>query len=84
MSDAPAGLAQHALLRRRWHQVQGMPHGEFLPSPCVSVCTMNPQSGLCHGCFRSLQEIANWAMNSPEEQRVIWQQVAKRMSLPNA
>jgi predicted Fe-S protein YdhL (DUF1289 family) len=45
---------------------------------------MNPQSGLCHGCFRSLQEIANWAMNSPEEQRAIWQQVAKRMSLPNA
>jgi predicted Fe-S protein YdhL (DUF1289 family) len=84
MSDAPAGLAQHALLRRRWHQVQGMPQGEFLPSPCVSVCTMNPQSGLCRGCFRSLEEIADWAMQSPEGQRAIWQHVAQRMTAPTA
>ena len=80
MSDAPAGLAQHALLRRRWHQVQGMPHGEFLPSPCVSVCTMDSETGWCRGCFRTLDEIAQWASKSSDGQHAIWQQVALRMT----
>jgi predicted Fe-S protein YdhL (DUF1289 family) len=82
MSDIPPGLAQHALLRRRLHQVQGMPVGEFLPSPCVSVCTMDPDSGLCRGCFRTLEEIADWALQSPDSQRAIWHRVAQRMTPP--
>jgi predicted Fe-S protein YdhL (DUF1289 family) len=84
MSHAQPGLAQHALLRRRLYQVRSMPTGEFLPSPCVSVCSMDPDSGLCRGCFRTLEEIANWAMQSPEEQRTIWQQVEQRMTPPAA
>ena len=82
MSEVPAGLAQHALLRRRWHQVQGMTPDALLPSPCVSVCSMDPSSGLCRGCFRTLDEIAGWAMQSPKDQRAIWQQVAQRMTPP--
>ena len=82
MSATPPGLAQHALLRRRLHQVQSMPSGEFLPSPCVSVCTMDPESGLCRGCFRTLDEIANWAMQPPAGQRAIWERVAHRMIPP--
>lgn len=83
MSAVPPGLAQHALLRRRLHQVQSMPRGELLPSPCVSVCSMDPDSGLCRGCFRTLKEIAEWATQSPEAQRAIWQQVAHRMVPPS-
>ena len=82
MSHIPPGLAQHALLRRRLHQVQGMPAGEFLPSPCVSVCSMDPDSGLCRGCFRTLEEIADWALQTPDSQRDIWQRVAQRMTPP--
>jgi predicted Fe-S protein YdhL (DUF1289 family) len=80
MSGQVPGLAQHALLRRRLHQVQAMPPGGFLPSPCVSVCSMDPESGLCRGCFRTLGEIAEWASQSPEEQRDIWQRVAQRLN----
>ena len=80
MSQLPPRLAQHALLRRRLHQVKSTPAGEFLPSPCVSVCTMDPASGLCGGCFRTLEEIADWAMQSPDAQRAIWHQVEQRMS----
>ncbi|MEK6209407.1 MAG: DUF1289 domain-containing protein [Pseudomonadota bacterium] len=29
-------------------------------SPCVNVCEMNPFTGLCRGCFRTLDEIAGW------------------------
>ena len=25
-----------------------------VPSPCVSICVINPNSGLCEGCLRTL------------------------------
>ena len=30
-------------------------------SPCVSVCEMDQQTGLCSGCYRTLEEIATWS-----------------------
>ncbi len=33
-----------------------------VPSPCTSVCTMDKASGLCIGCFRTLDEIATWSV----------------------
>ena len=29
-------------------------------SPCVGVCSIDPQSGLCIGCLRFPSEIAIW------------------------
>jgi predicted Fe-S protein YdhL (DUF1289 family) len=37
-------------------------------SPCTKVCTIDPRSGLCHGCGRTLHEIAQW-MSLPEGER---------------
>jgi hypothetical protein len=31
-------------------------------SPCISVCEILPASGLCAGCFRTLDEIAAWSV----------------------
>lgn len=31
-----------------------------VPSPCVNVCQMDSQTGLCLGCLRTLDEIADW------------------------
>jgi predicted Fe-S protein YdhL (DUF1289 family) len=31
-------------------------------SPCVSVCVIDPQSGLCRGCKRTLDEISRWVV----------------------
>ena len=33
----------------------------MVPSPCVSVCAIDPQSGYCFGCLRTLEEVAGWA-----------------------
>ena len=33
---------------------------EAVASPCISVCAIDPVSGLCGGCFRTLDEIAGW------------------------
>jgi len=30
-------------------------------SPCVNVCQMDEMTGLCRGCFRTLEEIAGWS-----------------------
>jgi hypothetical protein len=40
-------------------------------SPCINVCQMSPTSGLCKGCFRTIDEIASWSMLSPGEKRFV-------------
>ena len=29
-------------------------------SPCINVCSMDPDTKLCRGCFRTIEEIAAW------------------------
>ena len=48
------------------------------PSPCISVCRMDAATGLCEGCFRTLDEIASWGLASDEERRAVWGQLAQR------
>ena len=48
------------------------------PSPCISVCRMDAVTGLCEGCFRTLDEVACWGMAADEERRSIWRQLAER------
>jgi uncharacterized protein len=31
-----------------------------IETPCIAVCIMDPKSGLCLGCGRTLPEIARW------------------------
>ncbi len=31
-----------------------------VPSPCVNVCQMHPETGYCVGCLRTIDEIADW------------------------
>lgn len=38
-----------------------------IPSPCISICQMSPKTGLCIGCLRTIDEIANWSILSDEE-----------------
>jgi predicted Fe-S protein YdhL (DUF1289 family) len=40
-------------------------------SPCIGVCRLDPASGLCLGCRRSIEEIAAWPALSAEERAAI-------------
>lgn len=40
-----------------------------MPSPCISICQMDPQADVCLGCYRTRQEIASWSRMSVEVQR---------------
>jgi uncharacterized protein len=56
-----------------------------VPSPCINVCQMEPQSGLCLGCRRTLQEIAEWMEMTPREKLDTLERVAaRRVSLGDA
>jgi len=45
---------------------------QAVPSPCNNVCKMDPQTGWCLGCQRTIQEIAAWARMSDEAKRAVW------------
>ncbi|NMG75832.1 DUF1289 domain-containing protein [Aromatoleum diolicum] len=47
-------------------------------SPCINICRMNADTGLCEGCFRSLDEIASWSRHGDGEKRRILDAVAQR------
>lgn len=50
------------------------------PSPCISVCKIDPHSGYCTGCWRSLEEIRDWIILGFSERSEILAQVAQRRS----
>lgn len=49
-----------------------------VPSPCVNVCRMDPRSGLCEGCQRTLDEIAGWGGLDDEGKRAVWARIVRR------
>jgi predicted Fe-S protein YdhL (DUF1289 family) len=51
---------------------------DYVASPCVKVCALDPERGLCRGCFRTLQEIADWLEMTPEEKRATLARAAER------
>lgn len=40
-------------------------------TPCVQVCAIDGDSGLCLGCYRELAEIAGWARLSEADRTAI-------------
>ncbi|MCZ4304882.1 DUF1289 domain-containing protein [Zoogloeaceae bacterium G21618-S1] len=47
-------------------------------SPCIDVCKMDPNSGLCEGCARTIDEITAWSRIGDDEKRAILARVAER------
>lgn len=53
-------------------------HSRPIPSPCISVCRIDPASGLCVGCLRTLDEIAAWGSLADGAKRAIWHDIERR------
>jgi predicted Fe-S protein YdhL (DUF1289 family) len=47
-------------------------------SPCTGVCQIDPASGLCAGCLRTLDEIAAWSVLDDDARRAVWIAIARR------
>ncbi|MDA5094347.1 DUF1289 domain-containing protein [Aliiroseovarius sp. KMU-50] len=49
-------------------------------SPCVKICVVHREAGLCTGCLRTLDEIAAWSTLPAETRREIMDQLPERRS----
>ena len=66
-------------LRARARQVLGKDENEPVPSPCQSICSMDAKNGLCLGCLRTLQEIAQWSQANQQVKRQVWLNIQSRL-----
>jgi uncharacterized protein len=48
-------------------------------SPCIRVCTLDPETGLCEGCGRTREEIGSWYRMSEDERLRIMAELSERM-----
>ncbi|CAN5143471.1 hypothetical protein BH10PSE17_BH10PSE17_33230 [soil metagenome] len=49
-----------------------------VPSPCISVCRMDPQTRWCEGCLRTIDEIVDWSGFDADERRAVWHMLPAR------
>jgi predicted Fe-S protein YdhL (DUF1289 family) len=58
--------------------------GDEVPSPCVSICVVDPAGGYCLGCYRTLDEIAAWINLGSDARLAVWDAIAERRKAANA
>jgi predicted Fe-S protein YdhL (DUF1289 family) len=51
-----------------------------IETPCIKVCVVEHHSGLCLGCARTLDEIANWTAFTDGERSRIMAELPQRMT----
>lgn len=47
-------------------------------TPCIAVCQIDPKSGFCMGCYRTLKEIARWGRFSEDERTALLPELDRR------
>ena len=52
-----------------------------IKTPCIKVCVVDGESGLCLGCFRRLNEVAGWTRFSDAERDAILAELPERRRL---
>ncbi|GAA0755289.1 hypothetical protein GCM10009107_32630 [Ideonella azotifigens] len=52
--------------------------GQPVPSPCISVCRMDPATGWCEGCLRSIDEIIAWSRQDEAGKLQVWARLPGR------
>lgn len=53
-----------------------------IESPCVKLCTIHPETRLCLGCARSIDEIGAWSQMTTEARRAIMEDLPSRDAAP--
>lgn len=55
---------------------------EEVASPCVKICMIHPETRLCIGCHRTIEEIGGWSRLSPERRGEIMAELPDRQAAP--
>jgi predicted Fe-S protein YdhL (DUF1289 family) len=48
-------------------------------TPCIRVCILDPETGLCEGCGRTMEEITSWYRLGEDERLKIMATLEERM-----
>lgn len=51
-----------------------------IATPCVQVCVVDGESGLCLGCYRTLGEVAGWSRLTDEARALVMAELPARKS----
>jgi len=51
-----------------------------IATPCIKVCAVDGESGLCLGCHRTLPEIGGWSRFTDEQRASIMAELPARRS----
>jgi predicted Fe-S protein YdhL (DUF1289 family) len=51
-----------------------------IKTPCIKVCVVDSESGLCLGCYRKLSKVAGWAKLTDAEREAIMAELPSRRS----
>ena len=51
-----------------------------IPTPCIKVCVIDGESGLCLGCYRTLTEVAAWSRLCTAEREAVMADLPTRPS----
>ncbi|HET9230170.1 MAG TPA: DUF1289 domain-containing protein [Vitreimonas sp.] len=51
-----------------------------ISTPCIKVCAVSGQTGLCIGCGRTLSEIASWGGLSEPQRQTIMAELPARLA----
>ena len=51
-----------------------------LSSPCIGVCSMDSEAGVCSGCLRTRDEIAAWPTMPDVEKQQLLQVLERRLA----
>ena len=52
-----------------------------IESPCIKTCVIHPETRLCTGCLRSIDEIGAWSSLSNEDRRAVMDDLPNRAPL---
>ena len=78
-SNQPPLSAVELRLLKQAERVLQSEVDELPSTPCISVCRMTEETGLCEGCFRTLDEITGWGHRAPQAKRDVWRLIALRL-----
>ena len=52
-----------------------------IESPCIKVCVIHPETRLCTGCLRSIDEIGAWSRLTADARKAVMDDLPARAPL---
>jgi len=76
-TPGPSGAADCASMTGAAMPAEPKP-APVVASPCIDVCAIDPRTGWCAGCLRTLDEIAAWGSLDNVARRSVWKRLHER------